>query len=214
MSRTPVRARTAVTAPSGDPGTRRRICEAAIRLIVKGRGRDVSMASIARAARVSRQALYLHFANRTELFLAVATYADEQRGLREGIAYVAAARSGVESLERLIALQADTNPKIWPLARLMDAARRQDQDAEAAWRDRLAQRLEGCRVLVSRLAAEGLLRGGLTTEVAADLLWTMTSLRTWEDLVVIRGWTAHQYARHLTAALRVMLLPPGAASPA
>lgn len=209
MSRRSPRPRTTAVAPSGDPDTRRRICEAAIRLIVKGRGRDVSMVSIAKAARVSRQAVYLHFANRSELFLAVAEYADEQRGLHEQIEHVVAAGSGVESLERLVAVQARSNPQIWPLARLIDAARRQDPDAEAAWRNRLEQRLEGCRRLVDRLAREGGLRADLTVDVAADLLWTMTSLHSWEALVVGRGWTADQYEQRLTEALRVMLLGSG-----
>jgi AcrR family transcriptional regulator len=56
----------------GDPATRQRICEAALRLIVKRGGVDVPLADVAKAARVSRQALYLHFKDRAALFVAVA----------------------------------------------------------------------------------------------------------------------------------------------
>lgn len=34
--------------------------------------------------------------------------------------------------------------------------------------------------------------------LAADLLWTLTSLRTWEDLVLERGWTAAEYEKRVT----------------
>jgi len=66
-----------VSSQKGDPATRRRICEAALRLIVKRRGAAVTLAEVARAARVSRQALYLHFADRAELLLALVRYADD-----------------------------------------------------------------------------------------------------------------------------------------
>jgi hypothetical protein len=35
--------------------------------------------------------------------------------------------------------------------------------------------------------------------VAADLLWSLTSLRRWEDLVLERAWSAKQYERYVTA---------------
>jgi AcrR family transcriptional regulator len=175
---------------------------------MKGRGGDVTMAAVARAARVSRQAVYLHFASRSELFLALIEYADEQRGLQAEIAHVAGAPSARLALDRMAALQTRTNPQVWPLARLVDAARRQDPAAEEAWQQRAAHRLAGCRALVDRLAQEKALRPGLAPDVAADLLWTMTSLRTWEDLVVTRRWTAAEYERRMTDGLRAALLRP------
>ena len=42
---------------------------------------------------------------------------------------------------------------------------------------------------------------GLGEREAADLLWSITSLRSWEDLVLERGWTAAQYRRRVTAIL-------------
>lgn len=181
---------------------------------MKGRGGDVSMAAVARAAGVSRQAVYLHFAGRSELFLALIEHADEQRGLDREVEQMIAAGSGAEALERVVTFQARTHPQIWPLARLIDAARRQDPAAEAAWRNRAADRLSGCQALVDRLADEGTLRPGLDRTVAADVLWTMTSLRTWEDLVVTRGWSAAQYRQRLTEALRSVLLRPPRRRPA
>jgi hypothetical protein len=102
-------------------------------------------------------------------------------------------------------LQARMNPKIWPLARMLDAVRRQDEAAERSWQDRLQSRLTGCRKIVGRLAREGTLRRGLTPAVAADLLWALTSLRTWEDLVLQRRWSPDQYEQRLCDVLLAIL---------
>ena len=51
----------------GDPATRRRILDWTLALVTRRGGADVTMAQIARAARVSRQAVYLHFADRAFL---------------------------------------------------------------------------------------------------------------------------------------------------
>ena len=84
--------------------------------------------------------------------------------------------------------------------------RRQDDAAERSWQERLAARLEGCRAIVAQLAREGSLHDDLNRDVAADLLWTLSSLRTWEDLVLLRGWTARQYQQRVTDLLCLVLL--------
>jgi hypothetical protein len=38
-------------------------------------------------------------------------------------------------------------------------------------------------------------------EEAADLLYVITSLRMWEDLVLVRGWTAGEYQERVTRLL-------------
>ena len=200
----------AMSSQPGDPATRRRILETSLRLILERRGATVTLAEVARAARVSRQALYLHFADRAELLLALVRYADEQRGLPAAVQRIERAASGVAALKELAAMQAKMNPTIWPLARLVDTARRHDKAAEGSWRDRLVSRRNGCRAIVARLADDGTLRRGLNAVVAADLLWTLTSLQIWEDLVLSRGWTAKQYQERLTDVLLHVLVRPRA----
>jgi AcrR family transcriptional regulator len=177
----------------GDPATRRRLLDATLKLLVKRGGADVKLSEVARAARVSRQAIYLHFADRAELFTAVVRHGDEQRGIPAAVQRVMDAPSGVDAIRAMVALQASLNPDIWPIARALEAVRRLDAAAERSWQDRLEHRLNGCRAIVARLAQEGTLRPGMSQGVAADLLCTLTSLRMWEDLVLERGWTAKQY---------------------
>ena len=66
-------------------------------------------------------------------------------------------------------------------------------------------RLGACRLIVEQLARDGSLRAELEPTIAADLLWVFTSLRTWEDLVLVRGWTAAQYEERLVATLLRLL---------
>ena len=194
----------------GDPATRERICEAARRLILKRGGADIPLGEVAKAAGVSRQALYLHFKDRTALFLAVAQHADDKRGLPEAIRRIQEAPTGLDALRHMAGTRARLNPEIWPLARVLDGVRREDPAAEIILQNRLVARLGACRTIVEQLARDGSLRAELEPTIAADLLWALTSLRTWEDLVLVRGWTAAQYEERLVATLlRVLTNTPG-----
>jgi AcrR family transcriptional regulator len=196
----------------GDPATRLRILDAALRLVTRQGGADVTLGEVAREAGVSRQALYLHFADRAALFLAVVRHADDRRGLPGMIRRIQEAPTGEAALREMAATQARMNPGIWPLARALDSVRRQDDAAERSWQERLSHRLDGCRAIVAQLVREGSLRADLSRDVAADLLWTLSSLRTWEDLVLLRGWSAQQYEQRL-GDLMLMDVTAKAASP-
>ena len=196
-----------------DSQTRTRILEAALTLIVRRGGADVTMAEIAGAARVSRQAVYLHFADRADLLIALARFADEKRNLQAAIQRLKDAPTGVAALHEMAALQARMNPRIWAIARAFDAVRRVDEAAERSWQDRLNHRWEGCRQIVSRLEAEGTLRPGLDARTATDLLWTLTSLRTWEDLALQKGWTARRYEQRMTEMLLAVIANSNSSHP-
>ena len=196
-----------------NPQTRARILEAALSLIRKRGGADVTMAEIARASRLSRQAVYLHFVDRADLLVALVRHADEKRGLWNEVRKIAEAPTAVAALREMASLQARMNPGIWAVARALDAVRRLDEPAERSWQDRLESRLSGCREIVARLKREGVLRRGLDPGAAADLIWTVTSLRTWEDLVLQRGWTARQYKQRVTEMLLAVLTDPNPGPP-
>jgi AcrR family transcriptional regulator len=190
------------------------ILEAALALIGKRGGADVTMAEIAKAARVSRQAVYLHFADRANLLVNLVRYTDEKRGLAEEIRKIERAPTGAAQLRAMASLQARSNPAIWAQARAFEAVRRTDKAAERSWRDRFQHRLEGCRAIIARLQQEGTLRPGLDPATAADLLWNITSLRTWEDLVLDRKWSARKYENRVTELLLLALTKPSLSAPA
>ena len=187
--------------------TRDRILAATLTLVEQADG-PIAMGAIAKAAGLSRQALYLIFADKADLFVALVRYVDEQRGIVGEIAKVRAAPTGLDALLGVIELQVRFNPGLKPIADAFELLRRQDPAAEQAWQDRLQDRLEGCRMVVARLSAEGRLRPGLDPEVAADLMWTLTSLRTWDDLVARQGWTAEAYRARMTDLLLTAIVRP------
>jgi AcrR family transcriptional regulator len=185
--------------------SRTQILEAALTLITRRGDANVTMAHVGRAAGVSRQAVYLNFADRGDLMLALVRYADERRGLERELDKIHTAPSGLAAVRALVALQARTNSEIWAIARAIDAVRRTDAEVENSWQDRLKSRLQGCRQIIARLANDGVLRKELKPAAAADILWTVTSLRTWEDLVLQRGWTPVQYEKRVYELLRIAL---------
>jgi len=182
-------------------GSRDRVLEAALRLIRKRGDAAVTMAQIAKAARLSRQAVYLHFADRADLMVALARHVNESLGVPAEIQRIMNTQTGMGMIEAFVSMQARGNPAVWAVARAIDAVRRTDAAAARAWQSRLKSRLEGCRAIVSRLKAEGSLRRELDPSIAADLLWTMTSLRMCEDLVLEREWSPEQYQEYLTNVL-------------
>lgn len=164
------------------------------------------MADVAEAAGLTRQALYLHFSNRTELLVEAARFMDEEAGLEEALAPVRAAESGRQALARLAAFMAAFTPKVYRVAAAAEALRGSDEAAATAWEDRAAHRRRGLAGLARRLAAEGDLAEGWSVRAATDLLWALTSHGVWGYLVEDCGWSPAQYEGHLRQVLEATLL--------
>ena len=75
------------------------------------------MAEIAKAARISRQAVYLHFADRAELLVELVRHLDGKLGLEADIRRIREAASGADSIREMVAMQARRNPALWAVAR-------------------------------------------------------------------------------------------------
>ncbi len=191
---------------SGDPATRERIIGSARALLEETSGAPVSMSQIAQRAGVSRQALYLHFADRTDLFLEISRVADATERTPDRQKRVDEAPTGRDALRETIALQARLKPRLQGIATALDVLRRTDPAADAAWKEREHARLKRCELVVHRLAAEGDLAPAWNVPTGARCLWAMTSQRVWDDLVVDQGWSTARYREHLTELLEAGLL--------
>jgi AcrR family transcriptional regulator len=78
----------------------------------------------------------------------------------------------------------------------------------AALRARLQeQRFQNLLKFVSWITANGPLRGGLSQEAAASIVWALTSPEMHRLLRVDRAWTAERYADWLAETLTLTLLP-------
>jgi AcrR family transcriptional regulator len=191
---------------SGDPATRAGILAAARALLEERPGAGPSMGDVARRAGVSRQALYLHFDDRAALLLELTRAVDAAERTPDEQRLVDEAPTGRTALAEAVALQARLKPKLHGVATALDALRRTDTDADAAWREREQARLQRCAQVLHRLAAEDELAPGWNVEDASRLMWAVTSQRVWEDLVLDQGWSAGRYTGHLTRLLERALL--------
>lgn len=178
---------------SKKPTTRTRILEAAWRLLESGQAEGVRMADIAREAGISRQAVYLHFPTRAELLVATTRYLDEVKNVDKRLAASRSAATGVERLSAFIEAWGNYISEIHGMAKALLAMKNTDEEAAAAWSDRMQAVRQGCEAAVKALARDGALVPDRSVEEATDLLWTLLSVRNWEQLVHDCGWSQDHY---------------------
>lgn len=165
-------------------------------------GQNVRMSDIASEAGISRQALYLHFANRADLLIATTLYIDDVKGIDERLASSRSAVSGAERLDAFIEAWGSYIAEIYGVARALLAVQDTDADAAEAWSRRMQAVREGCQAAIAALESENALSGDWTGEKATDLLWTMLSVRNWEMLTQECGWTTAEFVERLQRQAR------------
>ena len=175
--------------------TKTRILSETMRLMEQNRGQGVRISDVADAAGISRQAVYLHFSNRTELLVATVRFADEIHGVEARLQLFIKATTGIEMLRGYIDFWGNYVPLIYGLARALLASRAVDEAASAAWEDRMDVLRTGCRSVIECLIRDGVLRTGLDADQATDLLWSLLGIGIWENLTIDRGWSKDQYIR-------------------
>ena len=177
------------------PETRIRILNAALKRMESADGDTVRVSDVAKEAGVTRQTLYLYFRTRTELLIAVTLYVDELKSSDDRLAASRAAPSGVARLEAYIAAWTDYIPEIYGVARALMAMN--DEEATAAWRQRMQDMWEGCEAAIKALKADGKMNPDYGVKDASDLLWTLLSVRNWEHLRIDREWSQRKYIKHM-----------------
>lgn len=182
--------------------TRTRILDATVRMLEEHGGRGVRMGDIAKAAGISRQAVYLHFTSRTELLVAATRYLDEILDVDRRLAPSRAATSGAERLALYIDSWGHYIPEIYAVAKALLLAQDTDDAAAAAWNDRMQAMREGCRAAIEALHSDGKLAPEWTPERATDALWTMLLVPNWENLTIECGWSTRQYIRWMKTVAR------------
>ncbi len=173
--------------------TRTRILAATVHMLEKHGGRGVRMGDIARETGISRQAVYLHFASRTELLVAATRYLDEKLDVDSRLAPSRAATVGIERLALYIECWGNYIPEIYGVGKALMMARDTDEAAAVAWDDRMAAMRDGCRAAIDALHADGNLETGMTPQKATDALWAMLLVPNWEALTINCGWSTEQY---------------------
>ena len=105
---------------------------------------------------------------------------------------------------------ASTQPGVWsrvgPLLRVLDEAAAGDGELAKLRTAHEEQRHAGLHRFAELLADRDVLRSDITTDRAADILWTLCAQATFEALVTARGWTHSEYREWLGDTLSDALL--------
>jgi len=188
--------------------THRRILAVGRRLIEQRGFHGVGLNEIARAAGVSRQAVYLHFRSKTGLLLEMVDYVFATEAPPDLLARWENAATGRQALDAAIAIHASYEPRVYQFGRALHAARREQPAAAVAWNNRMARRRSNYKKIAQWLARDGALRESWSVKEAADLLWALTSFHMFEYLVVEAGWSTRRYAKDMRIVVERALLKP------
>ncbi len=186
--------------------TREKILIAAWKLLEAGRGNAVRMTDIAKKTGISRQAVYLHFPTRADLLIATTRYLDEVKNVDQRLAASRSAANGVERLDAFIDAWGNYIPEIYGIAKALFAMQDSDEEARAAWADRMQAVRHGCEAAVQALKRDGTLSKDHPPKQATDLLWTMLSVRNWEQLTIDCGWSQKRYIETIKVQARRTLV--------
>lgn len=173
--------------------TRIRILKAAWHLLEASQGKGVRLSDIAKQAGISRQAIYLHFSKRSEVLIATTRYIDEVKDVDSRLLASRTAENGMARMNAFIKAWGDYIPEIYGVAKALLAMKDTDEAAEMAWNDRMQALREGCEAIILSLKSDDLLAADYTLQEATDILWTLLSVRNWEQLTIECGWTVERY---------------------
>lgn len=189
--------------------TRAALLDSTWRLVESEGPEAVTMDRVARDAGTSRRAVYLHFASRADLMVALLDHVDTELDLEASLRPVRDAPTLVATFDAWARHVAGYGHRLLPVVRAIDHARRTDPDAQALWEVAMANWSAGCRGLAEAAATDGGLAEPWDVDTATDLLWALMGVELLEDLVEDRGWSEQRYAERLAlVARRTLLVDP------
>ena len=189
----------------GDPDTRTRILDATWSLVAEI-GSRVKLADVAERASVSRQAIYLHFGDRSRLLVELVNYMDASLNLDDRLADVNAAPNGAALLEAAMRLNTTFFSQVFPIAQVLEAAQHDDEALGAAWRDRMHYRQATFRTLIETIVDRGELADAWSVDDAASMLYAVAHFDTWRELVIELKWSDDRYVQAMSRLLQRALL--------
>lgn len=192
--------------------TRRAVVDAAHDLFVAQGYSATTVGQIAERAGVAVDTLYAVVGRKPVLLREVVETAVSGEGVpvpAEKRAYVRemlAAPTAGAKIDRYAAALARNLPRITPLfLALRDAAAR-DATCAALHTEITERRRANMLRFAADLRATGELRGDLTDDEVADVVWSMNAADFYALLVLRRGWTAERFGAFLADGWRRLLL--------
>lgn len=185
--------------------TRERILEKTWELVSRDGAGAVRMADVAGAAGVSRQMVYLHFADRAGLLTAVARWHDRRTGFLHEIADIRR-REAVEALDEYVRAWWAYVRQILPVARHLYAGALTEGPGKEAYLDRMEVQRGGLTGLMGELDAAGRLAPGWTVQSAAEWAYGQLHIVNYLALIEECGWTHDEFVERSVRALHDLLV--------
>jgi len=192
--------------------TRAAILDAALRLFAERGYAKTSMTAIAAESGVAVKTVYLVFASKRGLLLALwhlLLRGDEEPvpvGERPWFLEVV----NEPDPERLLHLNARNSrvvkERAGTLLEILRGAAPGDSELQNLWRRIEKEFYDNQRAIAEQLHQTGALKAGLDADRGADILWTLNHPSVYAMLVGDRGWTPQQYEEWLGDAFCAQLL--------
>ena len=185
--------------------TREEILDAAWALVSE-KGAEVSIADIAKAAGISRQSDYLHFGTGGGLLMALVRRADDRFEIKERLFACFDIADPQERLQASIRVWIDFVLKIHPVAKDLVRLRETDQDAAAAWEDRMSDLRDWLTILIQSLKSDNALSDDWSIQEASEYLWASFSVQMWSLLTLDCQWSSDRAETVLVRTITKTLL--------
>jgi AcrR family transcriptional regulator len=192
--------------------TRARVLETARELFVAEGYAATSMARIAKAAGVSTPTVFAAFSSKANLLKEAAESAlvgdadPVPLAERPAMRQVYEAPTATDVVRRLAEFAAGTAPRVHPVYAVVLAAADADPQIAEVVRTFDDQRLTGAGYLADALCRH-LPDGAARRDELRDLIWSLTSLHLYGQLVVQRGWPVRRYGDWIATVLTASALP-------
>jgi TetR/AcrR family transcriptional regulator of autoinduction and epiphytic fitness len=193
--------------------TRRRIVEAAARLFVRDGFAGTSISAIAEEAGIAVPTVYASMRSKANILRAVVELTvrgdTDTPPLASRAAWqeIEAQRDPRELLGRFAKLHTEIGDREAAVFAQIEAAAGGDPEATELLAEHDRMRYTTQSRLARALHRRGELRPGLSARLAADIIWTLASERTYLALVRDRGWKPAAYERWVAEQLIAALLP-------
>jgi AcrR family transcriptional regulator len=201
--------------------TRHLILSAARELFTRRGYAATTVADIAGRAEVAVDTVYAAIGRKPVVMRAVleaAISGTDDAVPAEQRAYVTEMRraaSAEEKLRRYATAIVEMQPRLAPIVIALREAAVTDRECADLWAEISDRRARNMRLLAADLRSTGELRGDLTDDDVADIIWGTNSPEFWTLMVSERGWPPDRFEGWLADAwIRLLLEHPERSAPA
>jgi AcrR family transcriptional regulator len=192
--------------------TRRAVLAAARELFVSRGYSATTLAEVAGRAQVSLDTIYATVGRKPALLreLVETSISGTDRAVpaaqRDYVTRIGAATSATDKITIYADAITVIQQRMAPVFLALRDAAASDADCAALWDEISNRRAEGMRRFAADLRSTGEIRGDLTDQQVADIIWSMNAAEYWDLLIHQRGWTATQFNHWLIDAWTRLLL--------